>query len=646
MKRNFNPARLYFVLVTVLVYSAIFIVGLRYSFYKIFSQFRFYDDEGTMMLRVQAFIEDPATYDSLSGMYGPFYYLHKYAIYSALQTNVSHDINRFTTIVLWGLIAAACAFLVHRVSRSIVLAAIVQMQLIVYLAAFANEPGHPHEVGLVLIGAALVLSTFVTTSRSSFVSMAGLGAVTAALLLVKVNLGIFLVAPLSLAVLRFLPRSKLVLGLSWLAAAVALVLPTALMWRHLDMRWGQNYCALVTLVIASSLVASSRRSERGELRWADVGVALGAAAITVGAVCALIVGWGSSLSAVANSVFLRAATLPSSFVISAPITQNVVKASAASFLLAVGYTLAARTIRGRKLSIATLSIVKLAYAGFALYSVNYYADSVLLRSIPIPFIWLVLAEPNAVEKTSIRELFPRIFLCLLAAFQTLQAYPVHGSQARWAAFLIVPLAAICIGDAVRGLWDVVDPGLRRTSSWGRLTWLQPTLSLLLVCGIGTAYYGKANLTGVATAYAQRSPLGMPGSSRIRLLPSEVGQIRWTVERIKSHCDGFIGLPGFASMYFWTEIPPPGTINNGWIFNLGNARQLEVIETMRTYERPCVLRNMKAVRFWTGGRPLDSQKPLIRYIQTNYKSVVEEYGAYSLLVTGDRSIGVGPREEGT
>ncbi len=645
MKRNSNLRRLGDTLVAGPTYLAIFLVGLQYSFYKVFSLFRLHDDEGTMMLRVQAFIKDPASYDSLSGMYGPLYYLHKYAIYGVLQADVSHDINRLTTIVLWGMIAAACAFFVHRVSRSIVLAAVVHMQLILHLTALTNEPGHPHEIALLLIAGALVLSSFVDTRRVGLMSMMGLGAATGALLLVKVNLGVYLGASLALALLLFLPRNTRTLGLGWLMAAVAIVLPAAIMWRHLHTPWGRNYCALVTMVIAASLVMSSRRSEGGTLRWAHVSGALSAAAITIGSVCAVIICWGNSLWAIANSVFLRAATLPSSFVILAPVSVTVARASAASLLLALCYTLAAPKIRGREFPVVALSVVKLAYAGFAFYSLNRHPAALLLHTIPIPFLWLVLVEPNAKNRKSARELFPRVFLCLLAAFQTLQAYPVHGSQSLWAAFLVVPVAAICVGDALRSLWDVAKHRLRRTGGWRIPAWLQPTFTLLLLCSVGATYYAKANLAGLEVAYAQRVPLDLPGASRIRLLPFEVDQIHWPVENLKSYCDGFIGLPGFASLYFWTEIPPPGTINNAWILNLDDDRQRAIIETMRTYDRPCVLHNPRFVSLWTRGRSLDSKQPLVQYIQTQYKPL-QKHGPYSLLVRKDRPIDIEPNRSGT
>jgi hypothetical protein len=76
--------------VAYLIISLIFVVGLAYAYYSIFSVFRTWDDEGTMMLRVSMLIKDPGAYDTFAGPYGPFYYLHKYALHGWLNLPVTH----------------------------------------------------------------------------------------------------------------------------------------------------------------------------------------------------------------------------------------------------------------------------------------------------------------------------------------------------------------------------------------------------------------------------------------------------------------------------------------------------------------------------------------------------------------------------
>lgn len=594
--------------------------GFQYAYYRIFSQFWFSDDEGSMMLRVQAFLETPGRFDSIAGVYGPFYYLTKYTIYTLLGQEVSHDVNRLTTIVFWGLIAATCAVFVQRVTRSLVLAAIVQLQLILHLAPLVNEPGHPHEIALLLIAAALLLSSCVGGRYATMASMAGLGAAASALLLVKVNLGLFLCLPLSLVLLWSLPDSGAVRGLARLAAVAGFALPAAIMWRHLTQPWSDAYCATVTLVVAACMAATARPRHPGELAWGHVGVASGSAILVTGSVCLVIDAWGSSLQAVANAVILRAAEFSGFFLIRAPMTSGLVTAAALSLVLAVSFAIVARTAREPGTSTVVPALVKLAYGLFAFYSAVFHGHSLLLQAVPLPFVWLVMVPPGWVVKPAFSWWFPRAFLCLLAAFQMLQAYPVHGTQARWAGFLVIPLAAVCVGDAWRAL--VLDrkfhlPVLARL---GTTPWAQPVAAALLVGAILTGYHAHATPAFWKAEYDKLQPLALHGADRVRLPPFKVDLIRWQVEQLRANCDGFVGMPGFPSLYFWTRIPPPGIVNTGWVLNLGDDRQRAIIDRMRSYERPCVIYNPTGVKSWDVIEPSHVRMPLAVYIRSEFEKV--------------------------
>jgi hypothetical protein len=45
----------------------------------------------------------------------------------------------------------------------------------------------------------------------------------------------------------------------------------------------------------------------------------------------------------------------------------------------------------------------------------------------------------------------------------------------------------------------------------------------------------------------------------------------------------------------------------------------------------VIQNPGLVNFWTGGLPLDPERPLVKYITTEYKPIEESGGGYRLLV---------------
>jgi hypothetical protein len=149
------------------------------------------------------------------------------------------------------------------------------------------------------------------------------------------------------------------------------------------------------------------------------------------------------------------------------------------------------------------------------------------------------------------------------------------------------------------------------------------------------YYAKADIPGREAAYWRRTPLALPGASKLRFARSDIAQIRWLAENVSAHCDGFVGMPGFGSLYFWTQIPPPGVINGAWILNLEDAYQRAIIEKMQTYARPCVVYSLDGVNIWLKGRPLNRKQPLVRYIEDHYKSG-PHFGVYTLRLDKKRS----------
>jgi hypothetical protein len=506
------------------------------------------------------------------------------------------------------------------------------MQLIWELRLLAFGPGHPQEISLLLVSIALLASSFATDRRGALPGMIALGAATGALLLVKLNLGIFLAASVTLAILFSLPRNALVVGLTWAAAVAGLILPAALMWRHLDAAWARNYWALVTLVIGASLVATARSIEGGELRWRHVAVTAAATMITVVGVCAVILVWGNSLTAIANSIFLRAANFSSNFVIPAPIPVAVVTASVASFLLAMGYAFAARRMQQDESPRLVFAGIKVLYGCFAFYAAYRFSPDLLKQSFLVPFLWLVVARMDA--EGPYRGQFPRVLLCLLAAFQILHGYPVFGSQRGWSVLLVAPLAAVCVADGLSTILETARRYLQWNAERQLLQWIRASLACLLLVYAGSVYYRKANIVGREAAYWRQTPLALPGASKMRLGGPSVAQIRWLIENVHANCDGFLGMPGFGSLYFWTQMAPPAVINGAWILNLEDAYQRDVVEKMQTYERPCVVYNPGRVKAWLGGRQLDTGQPLVQYIQENYEPG-PRFGDYTLLLGGER-----------
>src|SRR5207244_1914530 len=70
----------------------------------------------------------------------------------------------------------------------------------------------------------------------------------------------------------------------------------------------------------------------------------------------------------------------------------------------------------------------------------------------LPWVWLMLVPSNAPSSQSQKQSVPfhRVFLCLAATWQSLQAYPIAGTQVTTATFLLILTYALCLRDA----WQV------------------------------------------------------------------------------------------------------------------------------------------------------------------------------------------------
>jgi hypothetical protein len=616
-------------LIAISVYLVILIAGLRFSYYKMFAAFSPFDDEGSLMHLVQMYLENTASYDLLRTVYGPLYFLQKYAIYTALNVDVSHDITRLTTIGYWAVIALVGAVFVHRITKSLLLAAVVQMQLILHLADLIGSPGHPQEIATLVIMSALLISSYLGLNRPGYCSAAGLGVAVGCLILIKINLGVYLGVPLALSMLLFLPRSIYVRGLFWLAALSGTILPIMIMWKNVQApSVDQNFCIVVVCVIAACLFASSKQKDKVELSWRAVQVAIGAFVFSIAVISFLIVGLGGSFAAIMDAVVLRALGFPSMLHTSVGMGSLSVIASAISLLLAMCYRFSIPKYPSSNSRLLVQSIAKLVYGFIVIYCVYRFSQWSLFLVIPAQFMWVVLIDTGGEKTATLSYQFPRIFLCLLAAFQLLLAYPVAGAQLSWASILLIPLAAICIGDACPILWEEVRGRLLRSTSSDWRQKIQPISLTLLLCAVCLIYYQKADIAGLEKRYSLLYRLDLPGASKMRMRKHEAVNIRRLVKDIKSNCDGFVGLPGFSSLYFWTQLPPPGNITGAWIIAMEDERQREIIRVMDRYERPCVVHNRRALKTWAQGRLDYLEEPLVEYITRNFREV-RRYGSYSL-----------------
>ena len=142
------------------------------------------------MLSVKQYLGGLKLYDQVWSGYGPIYYFYNWLLRSITATPVTHDVVRMSSLLPWLLTSLVCAWIVLRLTTSLVLASVAHFLTLYSLKFFANEPGHPQEICILLL-VCLVASGELVELRWRFLGEILLGALPAALLLTKVNLGIF-----------------------------------------------------------------------------------------------------------------------------------------------------------------------------------------------------------------------------------------------------------------------------------------------------------------------------------------------------------------------------------------------------------------------------------------------------------------------
>ncbi len=307
------------------------------------------------------------------------------------------------------------------------------------------------------------------------------------------------------------------------------------------------------------------------------------------------------------------------------IVQPLHLAQVFSYSPGVGIRATVRTLPGMLVGLAYASglcrswglirVLRVVYAGGVLWFGSLGAGEYLFQVLfyGLSWSWLVLAVEPGADGEDAQASMPisRAALGLATPLLVLLAYPVAGSQIYFAMLPLLVVASVCVADILRSL--------------KRRAWAQ-RLVVAGVCVISLASLGNKALQSART-YRHGEPLGLPGSSHLRLSAEDVATYRWVAERLHTECDTFVGLPGLNSFYFWAEKPPPTALNAGfWMKLLTDDQQAEIVAALDSRERVMAVRNRELVKFWL--RDGAATGPLARYIDS--MEVVGRRGEYELL----------------
>ena len=568
-----------------------------YAYLRMFTGFSFYDDEGSLILMSRWLLDGHSVYGEFSSVYGPFYFLYTWVIHTLIGGSTSHTAARLIAVVPWVVTCLAVFRYILRITGSRVAALAAWLTVLRALAFFAAEPGHPQEISVLLM-----VGLLTAAARPSPARLAAVGALVAALLLTKINLGAFAVMALLPLCISALPAARGRNLLLAIAVIICAASPTLLMLPLLSTGWVQVCCALVTLSIlpmAAVLAAGRPGVVFGPRHW--LALALGFV-MCASLVLAWSVGRGASLGAMVQSTVLD--NLVQSHTWTAPLHVGAtgILAGVAGVILATLWLTGFRN--------GPFDWLRLAVGGCTVLLVL-VGESTAAFVIALPFVWMVMLPSTAAV-----PLWPRAVLASLTVMQAMIVYPVAGSQLR---FMMVPLALVAMV-MVYEAWIALGLG----EIWSGLRTRRAehaAIAFLLACYLFTA--GRALIN-----YRQLAPLDLVGTSGVHVDSADRGTYHWIVSHARA-CDALVSFPAMHSVYFWTgKVPPVYPDVDGWQPYANRERQT-VERQVLSSPRACVLVIDKLVDFWL---PMDGavQPTLLGFIRDNFAEADRREGFHFLV----------------
>ncbi len=603
------------------------------AYYRIFSGFAEWDDEGTQMMTVRQYLTGGRLYEEIYSGYGPVYFFYNWLIRSVTGMVLNHNTVRITSAVVALVCALIGAWIVFRLTNSLPAASVAHLLVFRLLSFFTYEPGHPQELCLLLLLCLAGSGMLASNPRRIWLAMAAAGCIAAGLTLVKINIGIFAILAVALAILFQSPHGWLWRTARYAAAGVAILLPVLLMRVHLDDPPAQAYCVVIVLSIAGVLAAARGFAPGGTLSFRECfAAAAGFAAILV--LVLLVLTWQKvPIPATLDMLVLRHAR----FNVGQRFWYKAVELSrmwGAWALAGLGAAiLVNRAMQsGWKGGVCRLlPPFQVLFGGTGL--VIAMAAPKLLLGFATPFCWLLL-YPRSNEAPR-RRSHARILLCTAAVLQTLYAYPMAGSQVPFLQVLLVLVVAISLIDGLRSLLPSsrIAPAVRKLSR----TAAAATLSAVALAYPVLAYRAER-------LYESLTPLNMPGAERIHAEKEEAEDYQWLVPQLRQNCDTFISLPGIPSLYFWTGKPmpgpvhqPPGPLNYGqWMDMFFPEEQKAIMADFSEHPNACAVYHPSGVDSWNTGKQDVRGWPLANYILTHFKTIGQS-GDYQFMIRNERHL---------
>jgi len=585
---------------------AAFLVALGFARYTLATRFADYDDEGYILLSFRHYFAGEQLYTRVASDYGPFSFFAEKALFEVLRLPVNHDAGRLVTLICWMMAAVLAGYFTYQFSKNTILATASGLATMLLGKVLANEPGHPQQLILPI----LILACCASMSRRRM-SLLLLGVLGALLFFTKINVGVFYFFAIAQVLLCEFPAGlmkKLGAGFLFTGAVFG---PLILMREDLH-TWAGNYCALtivcgVSTLAAALLTAPSSTKQKRTVLYVASGALLATALIV-----AETVREGMSFATLAEGIFWGPLRHPQVFAIpfelsgtSLVIAVLVTAGIAGTYWFRDRWRIQADLVDGLRCLAGVSAIFLLA--------------THLSYTFDLAFLPLGLIPPKD-RSWQPREYFPRLFVTILAASQSLQAYPVAASQRSIGAAPLLLWGFLCVHDGAGGVLTL----LRRGSHWFE----QHPFPVESAVGGLVAITSVAIMIGLGV-WPERYPtpaLPLPGAESLHLPRDVENQYESLAANIRANCSMLFTLPGLGSLNFWSGVPTPnGMTLPSWVSALSVEQQEQILHILEADPRSCVVYNEELARVRGATNENLGQSPLARYILLDSRKVYEHDG---------------------
>jgi hypothetical protein len=581
------------------------VLGLS-AYWQLFTTFRFWDDEGYVLISLRNFAGGGKLYADVCSQYGPAYNLFYTFLHRHLGVPLDTESARYLTLVAWVLTSLLGADLVRRFTDSWLWAGTAAMAVFVHLHLLTHEPLHPVGLIAVLLVAGAVGATRAIIRNRPRVACRWAATAGVLLALVKLNVGLFFLSGTGLFVL-WATRGPLTTAWSrGLLAALAVLAGIGLLSSLWHEHWVMIFLTVYTVAAGGTLWILAREITPD---WSGHD-GLRPCVMTAAVVLVVVFGWALAAGVTPGQLWdgvirdpLRHAT---AFVYAfrwSRLTLVVLGGNIAAFALYLAW--GGQGAWTERLVAAGRLMVGAGYL-FSFYHAFAVSPEGYLLSFGAGALW-VCAVPLAWNARCRPELHrARLLLAALALFQVLHAFPVAGTQVNLCSVLLVLLLVVTLAEVVA--WARAP---------GQLAGLRACAALIGLGAVTLALCGFVRLTWNARQNYLHHPAEIFSGAGLRLSAWQASTLGTLTANARWHGDMLFSLPGLFSFNLWAGLPTPNQLNiTHWWSLLDESQLKRIAERLESAARPVVIIQRHLI---TGGLAARNYRPtlLSRYLDAHF-----------------------------